>query len=93
MLRAALDDLHAMLTQPQAQRESLARRIAQRLVLLAQAVLITRDGDATNADAFVATRLGEGAGQSGRVYGTLPAGEAAWHRTVIERAFPQHAGG
>ncbi|CAB3778966.1 isovaleryl-CoA dehydrogenase [Pararobbsia alpina] len=91
VLRAALDDLHTMLTQPQAQRESLARRIAQRLVLLAQAVLMTRGGDAANADAFIATRLGEGAGQNGRVYGTLPAGETPWHRTVIERAFPAHA--
>jgi putative acyl-CoA dehydrogenase len=88
-LKVALDELLAMLARPPVEREALARRIAQRLVLLAQAVLMVRHGEAASADAFVATRLGVSAAQSGRVYGTLPAGETPWHGGVIARAFPE----
>jgi putative acyl-CoA dehydrogenase len=38
------------------------------------------------AEAFIATRLADGCGESGRVYGTLPA--RFDHVVIIERAFP-----
>ena len=38
------------------------------------------------AEAFIATRLADGCGESGRVYGTLPV--TFDHAAIIERAFP-----
>ncbi|RKP58560.1 isovaleryl-CoA dehydrogenase [Pararobbsia silviterrae] len=73
-----------------AEREGSARRIAQTIVLIAQSVLLRRHGAGASADAFIATRLADGAGYCGRVYGTLPASETAWHAQLIERAWPSH---
>jgi putative acyl-CoA dehydrogenase len=87
-LRAALEQLAASLADPAA-REAGARRIAQQLVLAAQAVLMLRHAPAASADAFVATRLADartGAAQCGRVYGTLPA--SFDHAALVARAFP-----
>ncbi|MFX1735281.1 isovaleryl-CoA dehydrogenase [Paraburkholderia sp. A1RI_3L] len=91
-LGAALVNLLATLQGDPATREASARRIAQQLVLIAQAVLLVRHAPAHVADAFIATRLaGEGNGASGgttggRVYGTLPA--AFDHAALVARAFP-----
>ncbi|NYH17614.1 isovaleryl-CoA dehydrogenase [Paraburkholderia bryophila] len=85
-LRAALGKLAAVLNGPADQREASARRIAQQIVLIAQAVLLIQHAPAEVADAFIATRLGDGCGESGRVYGTLPA--SFDHAAIIERAFP-----
>ncbi|NYH23235.1 isovaleryl-CoA dehydrogenase [Paraburkholderia bryophila] len=85
-LRAALGKLAAVLNGPADQREASARRIAQQIVLIAQAVLLVQHAPAEVADAFIATRLGDGCGESGRVYGTLPA--SFDHAAIIERAFP-----
>ncbi|CAD6523641.1 isovaleryl-CoA dehydrogenase [Paraburkholderia sabiae] len=84
-LNAALDWLTQALTSAPETREASARRIAQQIVLIAQAVLLVQHAPSFVADAFIATRLGEGCGESGRVYGTLPA--AYDHAAIVERAF------
>ena len=84
-LGTALAELEALLGAPPDAREVLARRLAQQIVLCAQAVLMIEAAPAASADAFIATRLSQGAGRCGRVYGTLPA--AFDHGAIIARAF------
>jgi putative acyl-CoA dehydrogenase len=84
-LNAALQRLMAALTSAPEAREASARRIAQQLVLIAQAVLLVKHAPSFVADAFIATRLGEGCGESGRVYGTLPS--TFDHAAIVARAF------
>jgi len=62
-LREELGDLDAM--------ESRARRVVEWMALVLQGSLLVRFGDEAVADAFCASRLG---GDSGRAFGTLPAG-------------------
>jgi len=85
VLGTALAELEALLGGPPDAREVLARRLAQHIVLCAQAVSMLEAAPAASADAFIATRLGQGAGRCGRVYGTLPA--SFDHSAVIARAF------
>ena len=86
-LAAALDALDATLVAPPELREAGARRLAQQLVLCAQAVLLLRTAPTGHAHAFIATRLADtGAALGcGRVYGTLP--PAFDHGAIIARAF------
>ncbi len=84
-LGSALAELEALLGAPPEAREILGRRLAQHLVLCAQAALMLEAAPAASADAFIATRLGQRAGRCGRVYGTLPA--SFDHAAVIARAF------
>jgi putative acyl-CoA dehydrogenase len=84
-LTPALDALVRALTDDPATREASARRIAQHLVLTAQAVLLARHAPEAVADAFIETRLGEACGQTGRVYGTLPG--RFDHASLVARAF------
>ena len=60
-----------------------ARRLVEDLAVALQGSLLVRHAPSAVADAFCAGRL---AGQSGRVYGTLPAGIDA--RAIIDRAAP-----
>jgi putative acyl-CoA dehydrogenase len=60
-----------------------ARRVVEELALALQASLVVRHSPPAVADAFCAARLG---GDSGRVYGTLPAGVDA--QSIIDRALP-----
>jgi len=83
-LTAALDRLSATMNGAPGTREASARRIAQQIALLAQAVLLVRHGPAEVADAFVATRLGD-ADDCGRIAGALPS--TFDHAALIERAF------
>ena len=85
-LTAALERLAATLKGAPETREASARRIAQQIVLTGQATLLVRHAPAAVADAFIATRLADGCGESGRVYGTLPS--TFDHAALIERAFP-----
>jgi putative acyl-CoA dehydrogenase len=85
-LSAALGKLAATLNGPAEHREASARRIAQQIVLIAQATLLLKHAPGEVAEAFIATRLADGCGESGRVYGTLPA--TFDHAAIIERAFP-----
>ncbi|WP_250452588.1 isovaleryl-CoA dehydrogenase [Caballeronia sp. ATUFL_M2_KS44] len=84
-LSAALQGLVAMLTGDAASREASARGIAQRLASCAQGVLMARHAPADVAQAFIETRLGDARGETGRVFGTLPA--RFDHRAIVERAF------
>jgi putative acyl-CoA dehydrogenase len=60
-----------------------ARRIVEDLAVALQASLLVRFAPPAVADAFCAARLG---GESGRVYGTLPAGVDAG--AIVDRALP-----
>lgn len=60
-----------------------ARRVVEDLAVALQASLLVRHSPPAVADAFCAARL---AGESGRVYGTLPAGVDA--KAIIDRALP-----
>ncbi|WP_225033859.1 isovaleryl-CoA dehydrogenase [Paraburkholderia sp. XV] len=84
-LNTALEGLLRALTSAPETREASARRIAQQIVLIAQGVLLAQHAPAFVADAFIATRLGDGCGESGRVYGTLPA--SFDHQAIVDRAF------
>ncbi|ABC36402.1 isovaleryl-CoA dehydrogenase [Burkholderia thailandensis] len=85
-LASALAELTHLLSLEPEPREACARRIAQRIALVAQASLLLRDGPPAVAHAFVATRFGETSSETGRVFGTLPA--TIDHAALIERAFP-----
>jgi putative acyl-CoA dehydrogenase len=61
-----------------------ARRVVEDLALALQGSLLVRHAPAAVADAFCAARLG---GQSGRAYGTLPAGVDV--DAIIDRALPE----
>jgi putative acyl-CoA dehydrogenase len=69
VLRAEADALQALLGGKPAALEPQARLLCQRLVLLAQAVLLRRHAPTFVADAFIASRLGAASG--GRVHGAL----------------------
>lgn len=84
-LAAALRALAGMLTDDAASREASARRIAQQLALCAQGVLLARHAPEDVAQAFIETRLGDARGETGRVYGTLPA--RFDHERIVQRAF------
>ncbi|TDQ89946.1 isovaleryl-CoA dehydrogenase [Paraburkholderia silvatlantica] len=84
VLNAALDRLSVLLNGAPGTREASARRIAQQIVLIAQAMLL-RDAPPEMAQAFIATRLDEHDADCDRVFGTLPA--RFDHAAIIERAF------
>jgi putative acyl-CoA dehydrogenase len=85
LLSAALDRLSVTLNGASSTREASARRIAQQITLIAQAILLAQSGPAEVADAFAATRLADD-GDCGRVAGALPSTFA--HAALVERAFP-----
>lgn len=66
---AHLHALRAMLAQPPAEQQAMARMLVQRLVLTVQACLLHRDAPAAVSQAFITTRLGQGG--AGRVLGAL----------------------
>lgn len=83
-LRAAIQSLQALLQRPADEQELLARRIAQQLVLLAQACLLRRHAPAAVADAFIATRVVQA---DARVLGAIDA-RALDVTAMLERALP-----
>jgi len=83
-LLALLDALRRDLQAAPEEREALARRFVQRLVLAAQAALMLRHAPQDIAEAFVASRLDA---DGGRVYGTM--GQAALQQRILDRAWPQ----
>ncbi len=66
--------------------EPRARRLVERLALALQGSLLVRHGHPAVADAFCASRLGDG----GSVYGTLPPGLDV--RAIVARHRPRLAG-
>ncbi|MEC4721135.1 isovaleryl-CoA dehydrogenase [Noviherbaspirillum sp. CPCC 100848] len=82
-LQGLIDGLRRDLATPPEQREMLARRFAQKLVLAAQACLMLQASPSPIAEAFIASRIDA---ESGRVYGTLSA--AALQQDILKRAWP-----
>jgi len=82
-LDVALGQLAAELAD-EADLESRARRLVERLALCLQASLLVRHAPAEVADAFCATHLG---GEGGRAYGTLP--RAVDTAAIVERHRPR----
>lgn len=81
--------LRADLAAPADQREMLARRLVQRLVLAAQGSLMLRHAPQAIADAFISSRIDA---ECGRVYGTLNSGTlnaAALQQDILSRAWPE----
>lgn len=83
-LAAGRAELEAALGSVAAAGQASARAIVERLVLLAQAVLLRRQSPALVAEAFAAARLG--AGRS-LMFGAGPVGDGDAAR-LIDRAFP-----
>ncbi|RYE95520.1 MAG: DNA alkylation response protein, partial [Oxalobacteraceae bacterium] len=81
-LLALLDGLQRDLRAAPDEQEAMARRIAQRLVLAAQAALMLRHAPQDVAEAFAASRLD---GEGGRVYGTMAA--PALQQRILDRAW------
>jgi putative acyl-CoA dehydrogenase len=72
-------------TRPE-EREMLARRFVQRLVLAAQGSLMLQTAPTPIADAFIASRIDA---ECGRVYGTPGAlASAALQQNILDRAWP-----
>lgn len=65
------------------QREMLARRFAQRLVLATQGALMLQHAPGAIADAFITSRIDA---ECGRVYGTLSA--STLQQDILDRAWP-----
>ncbi|WP_050469460.1 isovaleryl-CoA dehydrogenase [Herbaspirillum chlorophenolicum] len=85
LLQERVHALKAMLSAPPAQREALARRFVQQLVLALQGMLMLQHAPAASADAFLA---GRGEADGGRVYGTLGASTVAAQEGILLRAWP-----
>lgn len=82
---AQLHALRAMLAQPPAEQQAMARMLVQRLVVTAQACLLHRDAPPAVAQAFITTRLGHSG--AGRVLGALDTRQMDW-RHLLQRALP-----
>ncbi len=82
-LRTLVHALRADLATPPEQREMLARRFVQRLVLVAQGMLMLQNAPTPVAEAFIASRVDP---DCGRVYGTLAT--TALQQRILERAWP-----
>ena len=86
LLDARLSALKQLLAVPVAERESLARRLVQELVLALQGMLMLQHAPGFNSDAFLVSRGQVG---DGRVYGTLGAADAVQQEAILQRAWPR----
>jgi putative acyl-CoA dehydrogenase len=82
-LRSMLGALKESLAAPVEEREMLARRFVQQLVLALQASLMLRHAPAGMADAFIDSRSNP---SNGRVYGTLRT-DAQTQENILQRAW------
>ncbi len=83
VLRDTVGALRRSLAAPAEEREALARRFVQQLVLAVQGSLMLEHAPAAIADAFIRSRCDA---ECGRVYGTLPT--AALQQEILNRAWP-----
>lgn len=83
-IRAEIQTLQALLSQPADQLESLGRRLTERLVLVAQACLLRQHAPQWVADAFVQTRFDP---HWGRVVGAIDT-RALNVEAILQRAYP-----
>ena len=86
-LKALMQSLAAMVVTAPEELEALGRVFVQRLVLLAQGCLLRQHAPAFVAEAFIATRLGQG-DLGGRVAGAVDL-RGAGVQAILERALPQ----
>ena len=86
-LQSGLASLQDDLAANPEQREMMARRIAQKLVLLVQGCLMRQYAPSFMADAFINSRWDA---EFGKVYGTLNSGTvtSAMQDAILERAWP-----
>ena len=84
-MRNAADELYVLL-RSEAQAESRARSIVERMAVLWQAALLARDPYNPAAELFIASRIG---GKWGRTLGTLAPSESV--RAMIDRAQPSES--
>lgn len=82
-LKSLIGALRKDLATSPEQREALARRFVQRLVLAVQGSLMLQHAPAAMAEAFIASRIDA---ECGRVYGTLISPEM--HQEILNRAWP-----
>jgi putative acyl-CoA dehydrogenase len=82
-LRGLVTALRVDLATPPEQREMLARRFVQRLIIAVQGSLMLQHAPAAIADAFIASRIDA---ECGRVYGTLSA--PVMQQQILDRAWP-----
>jgi putative acyl-CoA dehydrogenase len=80
-LRSHVDEVRGLLGERA--EPGQARRLTERLALVLQAALLVRGGHPAVADAFLASRLGDG---GGRALGTLPSGADV--AAIVARALP-----
>jgi len=85
ILRPALQTLRQLLGSAPEQREMLARRLVQQLVLTIQGALMLQHAPMDMAHAFVSSRSDP---NHGRVYGTLAHNDAALQQAILQRAWP-----
>lgn len=81
--RALVDGVKADMAAPPLERQMLARRFVQKLVLAAQSCLMLQQAPAPVAQAFLASR---GDAACGRVYGTLAS--TTLREEILTRAWP-----
>ena len=84
-IRGRLGELQTLLQQPPDTLEAEARRVAQLLVLTAQAALMVRYSVRSTADLFVRSRFKP---LHGRVFGTLANVPAKLAQRLLEDSFP-----
>jgi putative acyl-CoA dehydrogenase len=85
-LRSMLASLQTDLLVNPEQQKMMARRIAQKLVLLVQGCLMLQHAPPAMAEAFIASRSDAECGRVfGTLYGTLACGT---QRSILERAWP-----
>ena len=82
-LRQLVQDVRRDFGAAPEQREMLARRLAQRLVLAVQGSLMLQQAPSAIAEAFIGSRIDA---ECGRVYGTLAA--ETLQRQILDRAWP-----
>jgi putative acyl-CoA dehydrogenase len=82
-LERTRDRIRSLFAAAEGDSQFQARGVVEDLAIALQGSLLVRHAPPVVADAFCAARL---AGESGRVYGTLPAGVDA--AAIIERALP-----
>ena len=82
-LQALVSALRRDLATPPEQREMLARRFVQRLVLAVQGCLMLENAPEFVANAFISSRVDP---ECGRVYGTLAS--PALQQEILDRAWP-----
>jgi putative acyl-CoA dehydrogenase len=83
VLATVVSSLKSDLATPSEQREFLARRFTQKLVLAVQISLMLKHAPESMAEGFIASR---GDAECGRVYGSLP--PAVLSQEILNRAWP-----